>query len=278
MASRGSRLVVIAILAGIGLSSIIWAVADWHLHDMEVYEAAAWRIRNAEPLYGGDVDPLSAYRYAPWFAYVWVPLTYLPPLAVRIGWSIILLAASVAALSPFARRRSFMLVLLFGPILVGITAIGNLHPAMLALLVWGLPRRWGGIAVGIAASLKVVPILLVLHFIAERRWRQAGIAVAVATLLWLPVLGYEIAPVSFDPGVARTLATPAWVAIAGIAIGLAAWFALRRSRYTLLASATAALLALPRLFVYDVTFMMLGALPTKRAGGHAGARTDDPHG
>ena len=278
LASRAGRLAVVAILTGVGLSLIIWAVADWHLHDMEVYEAAAWRIRNGEPLYGGEVDTLSAYRYAPWFAYAWVPLTYLPTMAVRIGWSVLLLAATLVALWPFATRRSFLLVVLFGPILVGITAIGNVHPAMMALLVWGLPSRWGGIAVGVAASLKVVPILLVLGFVAERRWRQAGIALATAALLWLPVLGQEIAPVSFDPGLARTLATPAWVATAAAAVGLAAWLASRRSRLTTLASATAALLALPRLFVYDVSLLMVGALPPRAADSTAAARPDGRRG
>lgn len=269
-AARVARLLIIAILAGIGISLIIFAVADWHLRDMEVYEQAAWRIRSGQPLYAGNVDTLSAYRYAPWFAYAWVPLTYLPPLAVRIGWSIMLLGATLLALWPLAHGRSLLLVLLFGPILVGITAIGNVHPAMIALLVWGLPRRWGGIAVGVAASLKLVPILLVLHFVAERRWRQAGIAVATAALLWLPVLGYEVAPVSFDPGFARTLATPIWVAVAGIAIVVAGWFAVRRSPFTMLASATAALLSLPRLFVYDISLLMVGALPPAQ-------RPTEPH-
>jgi hypothetical protein len=263
LATRGSRLIVVAILAAIGLSLIIWAIADWHLHDMEVYEAAAWRIRNGEPLYGGDVDALSAYRYAPWFAYAWVPLTYLPPLAVRILWSVMLLVATTLAAWPLARGRTRLLLLLFGPILVGITAIGNVHPAMMALLMLGLPTRWGGIAVGIAASLKVVPIILVLQFVAERRWRQVGFAVVTALVLWLPVLGYEIAPVSFDAGVAQTLATPAWVAAAIVAISVAGWLAQRRSRFTALASATAGLLALPRLFVYDVSLLMVGALPPR---------------
>ena len=263
LSSRAGRLLVIAILAGVGISSIVFAIGDWHLHDMEVYEAAAWRIRSGEPLYGGDVDALSAYRYAPWFAYAWVPLTYIPPIAVRIGWSALLLVASVLALSPFARGRAMIVVLLFAPILVGITAIGNVHPAMLAVLVWGLPRRWGGLAVGLAASLKIVPILLVLHFLAERRWWQAGIAAAVAAVLWLPVLAYEIAPISFDPGVARTLPEPAWIAAALASAGVATWLGVRRSQYTTLAAAVAALLALPRLFVYEISFVMLGALPPR---------------
>ena len=177
---RRAKLLVTALLVGVGISAVVFAVTDWHLHDMEVYEAAALRIRDGQPLYGGDVDQLSAYRYAPWFAYAWLPLTYLPPEVVRVGWSALMLAATVLALLPLIRMRAVLVVLLFGPILIGISAIGNVHPAMMALLMWGIPRRWGGIAVGLAASLKVVPILLVLHFVAERRWTQAGVALALA--------------------------------------------------------------------------------------------------
>lgn len=262
---RIGRLVVLAILLGIGISAIAFAVSDWHLHDMEVYEAAAWRLRLGQPLYGGQVDQLSAYRYAPWFAYGWLPLTYLPPEVVRIGWSALLIGATLLALLPLIRERAVFVVLLFGPILVGISAIGNVHPAMMALLMWGLPRRWGGIAVGVAASLKVVPIMLALHFVAERRWMQAGTAIVVALVLWLPVFAFEIAPVSFDPGLARTLDTPVWVLMASIGVTIAAWAALRQSRYSALTASTAALLALPRLFVYEISLIMIGTIATRRA-------------
>lgn len=77
--SRWARLLVVALVSGVGISIIVLAVADWHLRDMEVYAAAAWRLRDGQALYGGDVDELSAYRYAPWFAYARVPLTWLAP-------------------------------------------------------------------------------------------------------------------------------------------------------------------------------------------------------
>ena len=262
--NRWTRLLITALLAGVGISTIVFAVSDWHLHDMQVYEAAAWRIRNGEPLYGGDVDQLSAYRYSPWFAYAWLPFTYLPPTVVRVLWSALMVAATALAVAPLVRDRAVYPVLLFGPILIGISAIGNVHPAMMAVLMWGIPRRWGGLAVGLAASLKVVPILLILHFVAERRWTQAGVAIVVAAALWLPILLFDIAPVSFDPGAARTLAVPVWILVGAFGVAGATWLGLRRSRYSGLAAGTAALLALPRLFVYEISLVMVGTIPVRR--------------
>jgi hypothetical protein len=263
-ASRWARLVTVAVVSGVGISIIVLAIVDWHLRDMEVYEAAAWRLRDGQALYGGEVDELSAYRYAPWFAYAWVPLTYLPAPVVRVAWSSLMLASTALAVWPLLRRGGVPAALLFGSILIGISAIGNVHPAMMALLMWGLPRRWGGIAVGVAASLKLVPILLVLHFVAERRWRQAVATVVVAAALWLPVLAYEIAPVSFDSGAARVLDTWAWLTVGGAAAFAATWLALRQSRMSTLAAGTAAVLMLPRLFVYEVSLVMVGAIPPRR--------------
>lgn len=264
---RVARLVAIAVIVAIGVNSIVWAIADWHLADMHVYQDAALRIRRGEQLYGGAVDALSAYRYAPWFAYAWVPLTYLPQPIVDVGWSVFLLAGSAFALWPGLREggRSQLLVLLFmAPILFAISAVGNVHGPVLALLMLGIPRRWAGLAVGFTASLKLIPIVLTLIFVAQRRWWQVVIAVGTAAVLWLPAAFMDAATVTFDPGPARTLPEPVWPLVAAAAIlgaGVLAW---RRSRYVALAAASAAVLAIPRLFVYEISLLLVGTLGLRR--------------
>src|SRR5688500_6182002 len=79
---RFARVIAIAVIVAIGVISIVYAIFDWHLADMHGYQDAPPRIRAGEPLYGGDVDALSAYHYAPWFAYAWVPRTYLPQIVI----------------------------------------------------------------------------------------------------------------------------------------------------------------------------------------------------
>lgn len=56
--------------------------------DVAAYWGAAERIRAGEPLYvAGVANASDLYRYAPWFAYAWVPLTYLPSDIVTSAWS-----------------------------------------------------------------------------------------------------------------------------------------------------------------------------------------------
>ena len=93
---RFAQLVVAAILIAVGISQIFFAIRDWPLHDMDVYLAAARRLRDGETLYlSGDLA-INSYWYAPWYAAAWVPLTFLPREVVAIGWSAVLLAATAA--------------------------------------------------------------------------------------------------------------------------------------------------------------------------------------
>ncbi len=131
---------------------------------------------------------------------------------------------------------------------------------MLALLLIGLPRQWAGVAVGVAASLKLVPLVLVLVFVAQRRWWQVVAAIATAAILWLPALLTGADLVTFDPGLARTLPQPVWLAGAAMAVAGAAFLAWRRSPYVALAASTAAVLVLPRLFVYEISLVMVGTV------------------
>src|SRR4026208_987385 len=87
---RGSRLartVVLAFIVAITILNVVWAIGDWHLHDMNVYWTAAEQWRQTgnpyTPVPTADAD--SVYRYAPWFAAAWVPLTLRPRLPVEIG-------------------------------------------------------------------------------------------------------------------------------------------------------------------------------------------------
>src|SRR4029079_944327 len=110
------------------------------------------------------------YRYAPWLAWLAVPWTYLPPPVAGALWSAVLLAASGLALVPLVRAGAWVLVAFFAPILVGISAVGNIQPLIVAALVWGVERRSGPVWVALAASLKVFPLLLALVYAGRRQW------------------------------------------------------------------------------------------------------------
>jgi len=268
-ATRLARTVALAVIIGIGLFNLYQAAANWTLSDAAAYWNAALRLRDGQPLYPvlTNVDASEVYRYAPWFAWVTVPFTWLPQRLAGALWSVVLLAASAAALLPLARARAWLLVAFFAPILVGISAVGNVHPLLVAALVWGVDRRAGPLAIGLAASLKIFPILFAAVYLGRGQWVRAGLSVALAGVLWAPALLYDLRGYATDAGQAASLvAVPVlWAVLVGAGIGLT--LRLARTRFAWLTAATTVALSLPRLFVYDATYLMVGGAGTPRPRG-----------
>ncbi|MEX1072797.1 MAG: glycosyltransferase 87 family protein [Chloroflexota bacterium] len=265
-APRFARTVALAVIIAIGLFNLYQAAANWTLSDAAAYWNAALRLREGEPLYPAlaNVDASEVYRYAPWFAWITVPVTFLPQQVAGAVWSAVLLAASTVALVPLARAQAWLLVALFAPILLGISAVGNVQPLLIAPLVWIVDRRWGPLAIAAAASLKIFPILFAAVYIGRRQWGRAAVTVAIAAALWAPALLYDLRGYATDAGRAASLfAVPLiWVAVVGAGIGLT--LRLARTRFAWLAAATTVLVSLPRLFVYDVTYLMVGPIKMAR--------------
>jgi hypothetical protein len=168
---------------GLGLG---WALFLWSTHpspwaDGEAYWLAAERLRQGADLYlpGSPADP-TVYRYAPWFAWAWVPLTYLPKLLVIVGWQVFLGVCSVEVCWRF---RSNPIAAFSFPMLVVTSLFGNVQPAILAALVF-LPH-----SLGVAASLKPVALGVAVW---RRDWVGLAIAGAVAAVLWAPALFYDL--------------------------------------------------------------------------------------
>jgi len=263
---RMARIVALAVIIGIGLVNLIQAATHWTLSDAAAYWNAGVRLRDGEALYPllTNVDASEVYRYAPWLAWLAVPVTYLPTQFAGVVWSAVLLGASLVALVPLARARAWLAVAFFGPILVGISAVGNIHPLVIAPLVWTVERRSGPLWVGVAASLKIFPILFTLVYMGRRQWVRAGVALGVTGLLWAPAFLYDLTGYATEPGLAASLiSVPVlWAVVVGAAIG--ATLRLTPGRFGWLSAALSVVLALPRLFVYDVTYLMVGA-PAERS-------------
>ena len=262
MGIRLARTVALAVIIGVGLFNLWIAVTGWTLSDAGAYWQAALRLREGAPLYPelASAEGSAIYRYAPWFAWLTVPWTFLPQWLAGVLWSGVLLGASALALLPLFRLRAWILVAFFAPILVGISAVGNVQPLIVVALVLGVERRSGPLWVALAASLKIFPLLLALVYAGRRQWVRFAVTVALAGLLWVPaVLWNDLSSYPIAAGVAAGLvAFPIlYFAVTGLAMG--ATFALAPTRWGWLAGATTVVLALPRLFVYDVTYLMVGA-------------------
>jgi hypothetical protein len=260
---RLARTVALAVVIGIGLFNLYQAAVNWTLSDASAYWNAAVRLREGAALYPvlTDVDASEVYRYAPWFAWLTVPFTFLSVQVAGALWSALLLGASAIALIPLARARAWLLIALFAPILVGICAVGNVQPLLIAPLVWSVERRSGPFWIGVAASLKIFPIMFAVVYLGRREWTRAAFALGVAAVLWAPALLYDLRGYATDAGEAASLfALPIlWLVV--VLGGVAVILRLARTRFAWLAAATTVVLSLPRLFVYDVTYLMVGAVP-----------------
>jgi hypothetical protein len=262
------RLATHAVLIGLSIAVLVFAVSDWTLSDAEAYWNAALRLRDGDPLYPATPDPEAStvYRYAPWFAYAAVPVTYLPVEVAGVLWSGLLVSASLWAVAPLARRGSAVAALFFGAVLIGISAIGNVQPLIVAALVHGVERRSGPLWIALTASLKVVPALFALVYLGRRQFWRFGASVVLTLLLVAPMLLFDLANYVTDAADAALLIRwpPVWVAVVILGAGVTVWVA--RSRYAWLAAGAAAALTLPRFFVYDITFLLPGAATTPSDG------------
>lgn len=267
------RLAATVLVAALFVIGVITAVGNWHLTDLKAYLAAAQLMADG----GNPFDVLLVerglpyyYHYSPWFAALFVPVSGLPVELVRIGWSIILLAASAAALAPLLRVYGLAALPLAGLtafLLTNLVAEGNVQPLLLAGLVWSLERRAGPVAIGVAASLKLVPILFVLVYVGRGQWWRAVAACVVAAALLAPTLLYEVPATATETGGTGLFSTQPvlWALSALAAVAAAVWLA--RTRYGWLAAATATVLALPRLLIFDVTNLLASVPASQRAYG-----------
>jgi hypothetical protein len=261
MMTRIARIVVQAIVIGISISLVLFAVSDWKLSDASAYWNAGMRLRDGAPLYPAvtDVEASDVYRYAPWFAWLAIPFTFLPPILAGAFWSVILLGASALAVWPMARRGAWLQTVFFGAVLIGISAIGNAQPLIVAMLVHGVERRSGPLWIALAASLKAVPLAFALVYLGRRQWWRFGLSCALTVLLALPALLYGVENYVNDAGQAALLYGVPVLYFGVVATAVLMTLRLARSRWAWLAAGATAALALPRFFVYDVTFLVPGA-------------------
>lgn len=260
-------------IIAITIANVVWAVTDWHLHDMDVYWTAAsqWRVTGNPYTLIAGVNDNSVYRYAPWFAALWVPLTELPRLTVNVAWSAALIITSFTAVWPLMRtggRAVTLLGILMWGILFGMAAGGNVQGLMVAALVFGAERRSGPIWIALATSLKVVPILYVLVYAGRRQWDRVLATLAITALLVAPMFLFERPPLASEFGLSNSLWNIApwlWIATLPVAIGVAVVVAFRWNRFAWPALGAVCNLVLPRLFLYDVTFMLPGLAETVQA-------------
>lgn len=103
-----------------------------------------------------------------------------PREAVEVVWSAILLTVTGGYMLVSEHGDAGLpLALLAGGLLVSAAAGGNVEPLLVGALYFGIHRSSGPVWVGVAASIKLVPILYVIPWIGRREWGKALIAIGI---------------------------------------------------------------------------------------------------
>ncbi len=258
---------------------LVWSTRIQWGYDFSAYWTAASNLLNGLPIYIADqlTGPYAPqrqflYLYPPPLAAAVTPLAALVPGDYRLAaWAWAALGFLIVATSVLAVARSLGLLervrsatghgpwillvaaLCFPPV-VSELVLGNVHILLLGLLsvAWLGVRRgdrtgelWAGVAVGVAAVVKVFPALLILWFLLTGRRRAAGwsmIGGLVAVLVTLPITGLQpwldfpaaLLNLSAPSDTTDTLAPTVWLAsfigfsaarviVTGLALALLAW-------------------------------------------------------
>lgn len=292
---RGLNLLLVALGALGVLTGIGWLAAGLGndpLSDVHAYYDAAARLNAGEPLYAqaATTNEAAFYRYPPLLAMAFRPLALLPfPVAAAI-WEIVVVASLiglVALIRPGLRGWSLAGMLAM-PIVWSVV-IGQAQVPVTLLLAIGSP--W---SLALAMHLKVLPGLAAIWWIGRRDWRSLGRFAACSAGLALVQLVLEPGgtlafPAAFNLGAVGEVRnwspyaiSPAlWVGL--VVAGLLVAWRLAPTRWGWAAAVVLAVLATPRLILYQLMTLLAGLrepgtarrsvatwLPASRADASAG--------
>jgi alpha-1,2-mannosyltransferase len=196
--------------SALALYSLVLVQGGLYHQDLDAYLAAGRAVWRGQPLYATFLnhpfpDPAlrPAYIYPPIFALLVAPLALLPKAAANVAWLLIGQGALAAALiitlrwlrpSAWALTAILCATLTFYPVWIdAVQGQANLLVLLLvtagiAGIVQGRPKF--AAALGVAAALKLTPLLLLAWLMLDRRIREAVwmlggfIAVTAAAALW----------------------------------------------------------------------------------------------
>jgi len=265
------RAIVIGLsIAVIGLSMSHMLASFIHIPgrpgDVNAYWEAAIRIRSGLPLYVASDDVLASevFRYAPWFAWLWVPLTHLPRELVETGWRSAMVLSTVIALVPLLARRSIVwlaVASVLGLLTVETALSGNVQPLLVAGLVWNVDRRSGPVWIAVAASLKFLPLLYVMVYLGRREWTKGALTIALTAALLAPMLLLDLSAYTRQPGASASLYSLSpivWVIVAVAAVAAAVAASAVRSRFAWLAASIAVVVSYPQAHQSYASHLLVG--------------------
>lgn len=211
-----------ALFAGIATVSSLLVIRrppSDRLADLHIYYGAAQAVQSGQPLYGYAAGNGGPFTYPPFAMVVLRPITAIPEPVLRVVW-LVLTCAAVAAIAMTvgpaltaaagptqstrrAGRRASMLVVAATAcaVLLSAPAQSNLRFGQVSVFIVLLalvdavgltPARYRGLLVGVAAAIKLTPLLFVAFFLLARR--RADAARAGAAFVAAAGLGAAVLP------------------------------------------------------------------------------------
>lgn len=209
-AARAGLLVLAALVA------LRHVVSDWRLGasrdlgvegDIGIYIGAVNHLRSGGALYDFPLDGgRYGFTYPPFSAIVLRPLTWLDPLTTGRVWLTVSILVAMVVVGLVIASRSWPGSLVWRLVVLGlavgaflgsvqvqsdlITGQVNLILALLVILDVGrfVPERFRGALVGLAAAIKLTPMIIWGWFVVTRQWRalanSMGVFSAAVGLAW----------------------------------------------------------------------------------------------
>ncbi|MGQ0838384.1 glycosyltransferase 87 family protein [Actinokineospora sp.] len=194
------------------VAGVVGWLLGWHLGvDNAVYRSGAVALLHGEPLYDNlflSAEPSWArlpFTYPPTAALLFVPLAMVP---TQVAWGLLgavsivamtlVIRVCVAALPDRPQWMTPTRVAVLGVVLLGIEPVwrtvflGQINLILMAFVVvdvlvigaaHGRARRFGGVLIGVAAAVKLTPLIFVAHLLVTGR--RADAARAIGTFLVL---------------------------------------------------------------------------------------------
>jgi alpha-1,2-mannosyltransferase len=209
---RSWQLPTAAAACALSLAALVAVTSEHHLltwFDLAVYNHAGDLVRGApQQLYSWQLRPEIRFTYPPFAALVFAVTSLLPWTVLKwlmIMASLAALAASIwltlGALGRTGRGRVTAtlgltaVALWTEPVLHGL-GLGQIELLLMALIVWDLcqsdRRWWKGAGIGLAAGIKLTPLIFIPYLVLSGRLRQA--AVASAAFAGTVAAGFGVLP------------------------------------------------------------------------------------
>ncbi|SEO99381.1 glycosyltransferase 87 family protein [Amycolatopsis saalfeldensis] len=180
---KKASIALLAVIAGLtAIAGCRWLYGLPLGVDSTVYRAGALAVLRGQPLYDPllALDPESAlelpFTYPPSAALLFLPLALFPAQLVWLLFAVGTVLALWSVLRRFSGTRPVLLLVLLAvlePVWRSI-GLGQVNALLMALVVWDvLPsrdRRYGGVLIGLAAAVKLTPLIFIPHlFLTGRR-------------------------------------------------------------------------------------------------------------